>query len=350
MSDAARPGQVQTVLGPLSPENLGPTTTHEHILIDFSCMFHPPAEASERQMAYAPVTMENLGWIRYDPFGNLDNLQVLNEEEAIAEVERYGRFGGGTMVDATTIGIGRDPLALTRISRATGVNVVMGAGYYVGVTHPDDLDDMTVDDVARQIVAEVKDGVGDTGVRSGIIGELGCTWPLEDNERKVLVAAAHAQGETGASILIHPGRDPRAPFEILDILGEAGADVARVVMGHIDRTVMDTKVVLELAERGSFLEYDLFGWEISHYPLAEWDMISDAQRLDYVQALLAEGYGDRLVLAQDVFCKSRTVAYGGMGFAHILEHIVPRMLARGVTREQVDTMLVENPRKILTLV
>ena len=348
MAPSALSGNVQTVLGPISPDSVGQTTTHEHLLIDFTCMFNPPAEASERYKAYEPVTMENLGWVRYEPFRSYDNLQLFDEDDCISEVLLYKGAGGGTIVDATTLGIGRDPLALTRVSRATGVNIVMGAGYYVGMTHPDDIDGKTEADIAAQIVAELTSGVGNTGVKAGIIGELGCTWPLMDNERKVLVAAADAQRQTGASILIHPGRDPAATFEIVDVLTEAGADISRVIMGHLDRTILDTETLLELAARGTYLEYDLFGWENSYYPLATWDMINDGKRLDYVQTLLSEGYVDRLVLAHDVFAKYRWVKYGGVGYAHILENIVPRMRKRGISADDIATMLLRNPTKILT--
>ena len=126
-------GQVQTVLGPIAPEDLGPTSTHEHLFLDFTWVFKPPSEASERARAYEPVTMENLGWVRYDPFRSYDNLLRLDEDEAISEALLFQRAGGGTIVDTTSIGIRRDPLALARVSSATGVNVVMGAGYYV---HP----------------------------------------------------------------------------------------------------------------------------------------------------------------------------------------------------------------------
>ncbi|CAI8054928.1 Phosphotriesterase-related protein [Geodia barretti] len=218
--------------------------------------------------------MENLGWVRYDPFRNIDNLELLDEDLAIYEIALFGRVGGGTIVDATTIGIGRDPLALARVARATGVNIVMGAGYYVDIVHPDDMDGRSEDEITQQIIDELTVGVGNTGVKAGIIGELGCSWPLTDNERKVLRSGARAQQETGAGILIHPGRNPRAPFEILDILEGAGADAGRVIMGHLDRTVFDSDTLLEFAERGSMLEYDpvrlgdvaLLAWRERHDP------------------------------------------------------------------------------------
>lgn len=348
MSIAALSGKAQTVLGPVDPESLGPTSTHEHLLLDFTLMFSPPTELSERHKAYEPVTMENLGRVRYNPFRSYDDLQTTDEDVAVSEALYFKRAGGGSMIDTSPIGLGRDPLALARISRATGINIIMGSGYYVAAVHPPDMDDKTEDEIAREIVADITTGVSDTRLKSGIIGELGCTWPLTDNERKVLRAGALAQRETGASITVHPGRSDAAPFEILDVLEEAGADLTRVVIDHLDRTIADVDTLLRLAERDCYLEYDFFGWEISYFPLSGMDMISDAQRLDFIGRLVDEGYAQRVVVAHDMFGKHRLVKYGGHGFAHILENIVPRMRERGFGERVIDAILVSNPRRILT--
>jgi phosphotriesterase-related protein len=240
-------------------------------------------------------------------------------------------------------------LGLARIARATGLNVVMGAGYYVDAVHPEGMDTLAEPDIAAQIVADITQGVGDTGVRAGIIGEIGCTWPLTANERKVLRAAASAQRETGAAILIHPGRNEAAPREILDVLAESGADLGRTIMGHLDRTVANFDVLMDLASSGCYLEWDLFGNESSYYPLSDISMPSDAQRIDVIAKTVAEGYGERIVVAHDVCTKHRLVRYGGHGYGHIVENIVPRMRQR-LSAEEVDAIVVQNPARILTIV
>ena len=249
MGNSQLSGKVQTVLGTVDPSTLGMTSMHEHVFIDL-CACTPLHGGWLQARGEEKVALENLGWVRYDPFRNFDNLRLLDEKMAIYEIGLFKAAGGGTIVDATTIGIGRDPVALVNVAKATGVNIVMGAGYYVDVVHPSDMDDRSEEQLASQIIDELTVGVGTTGVRAGIIGELGCSWPLTRNERKVLRAGAWAQKETGAAILIHPGRNPRAPFEILDILEDAGADGSRVIMGHLDRTILDTATLLEFADRG----------------------------------------------------------------------------------------------------
>ncbi|MXY43387.1 MAG: aryldialkylphosphatase, partial [Dehalococcoidia bacterium] len=180
--------------------------------------------------------------------------------------------------------------------------------------------------------------------------ERGCGWPLHENARKVLLAAAVAQQETGASILIHPGRDEEAPFEVLDILAGAGADVERVVMGHIGRTYKSIERVLDLAKTGCYLEYDQFGWESSYFSYGVMDFPNDAQRMDHIQRLMAEGYTDKIVIGQDICGKHHLVKYGGWGYGHIIEHIVPRLRDRGVSEDEIDAIYVGNPTAVLTLV
>ena len=350
MPQSTLSGRAQTVLGEVLPEALGPTSPHEHFLLDFTFIFQPPSEASEFYKAYEPVTMQNLGRVCYNPLGNYDNLVTIDEDVAISEAMYFKQAGGGTMVDTTSIGIKRDPQALARIARATGLNVVMGSGYYVAPVHPEDMDDKSEQDITREIVADITTGVGNTGIKAGIIGELGCSWPLTANERKVLRAGAQAQRETGASITVHPGRSDEAPFEVLDVLEEAGADLSRVVIDHLDRTIADEEILLRLAERACYLEYDFFGWEISYFPISEMDMPNDGERLDFIERLVAEGYADRVLMAHDMFGKHRQVRFGGHGFAHILQNIVPRLYERGLSRDVVSSIIVENPARLLTFV
>lgn len=342
-------GLVQTVLGPIEPSELGATTTHEHLYIDFSFMYRPPQD-SALDLADAPITMENLGWVRHNHYSNHANLQLMDVETAVFEAGLYKSVGGGAIVDATTIGIGRDARALERISREAGVHIVMGAGFYVDAVHPDNMESWNVEAIAQRIIDDISDGVDGTGIKAGIIGEVGCTWPLTENERKSLTAAAIAQRETGAAILIHPGRHPDAPAEILEVLAGGDADISRVIMGHLDRTVFDMDTLGRIAASGCYLEWDLFGNEGSYYPLAELDMPSDAQRLDFIKGMVVEGYGDKVVIGQDICTNHRLVRYGGHGYGHILENIVPRMRRKGFAEDVIEAITVGNPARILAFV
>lgn len=339
-------GMVQTVLGLIQPSELGATTTHEHLYIDFSFMYRPPQDSAV-DLADAPITMENLGWVRHNHYSNHANLRLMDVDTAVSEAALYKAAGGGAIVDATTIGIGRDARALERISRGSGVHVIMGAGFYVDAVHPHNMHLRNVDVIAQRIVDDIRNGVDGSDIKAGIIGEVGCTWPLTANERKSVAAAAVAQQETGAAILIHPGRHPDAPVEILEILAESGADISRVIMGHLDRTVFDMETLRGIAASGCYLEWDLFGNESSYYPLAELDMPSDAQRLDFIKLIVDEGYGDKVVIGQDICTNHRLARYGGHGYGHILENIVPRMRRKGFSDDAIEMITVGNPARIL---
>ena len=340
---------IQTVLGPVSRSDLGPTTMHEHVYADFSGMLRPAQYSPSPELTEAPIRLEHLGWIRRNYYSNRSNLELVDLDTTVREVAMYRNLGGGAIVDATTTGIGRNPAALARISRESGVHIIMGAGFYVGALHPEGMDERSVDDLALEIVSDLTDGVDRTGIKAGIIGEIGCTWPLTTNERKSLQAAAIAQRETGAAITIHPGRNPQAPTEILELLANSGADISRVIMGHLDRTVFAFDALLSIAESGCCLEWDLFGNEGSYYPQAQLDMPSDARRLDFIRHVIDAGYGDRVVTGQDIFTKHRLVTYGGHGYGHILENIVPTMRRKGFLEDEIRAMTEDNPANILAL-
>ena len=343
-------GLVETVLGPVHPSELGATSTHEHVYLDFTSMYRPARDTPSPELADAPIALENLGWIRRNYYSNHSNLQLMDIDTTIREFRKYRKVGGGAIVDATTAEIGRNPHALAQISRESGVHIIMGAGYYVGAVHPDDMDGRSVEHLAREIVCDLDEGVGGSGVKAGIIGEIGCTWPLAPNERKSLAAAAIAQRETGAAILIHPGRHPHAPLEILDLLANGGADLSRVIMGHLDRTVFEFSEVQTIAASGCYLEWDMFGNEGSYYPLAEIDMPSDAQRLDFIKHITDAGYSDKVVMGHDIAMKHQLVTYGGHGYGHILENIVPKMRRKGFSDDVIGAITVTNPAAILAFV
>ncbi len=346
-------GKAQTVLGPIEGERLGITLPHEHLISDGKALFTEPTVASEKGLAHRPVSMEILSWLRYHPYENLDNVQLFDEQEAIDEALLFKKAGGSTIVDVSNAGIGRDPKALARLSRMTGLNIIMGAGYYTATSHPPEMPSRTEEEIAQEIVRDITAGVGDTGIRAGIIGEIGGSWPFADDEKKVMRAAARAQQATGAAINIHPGRKRQTSFEIVEILADAGADLSRVILSHMEARVRDHAGRCELARKGCCIEYDLWGWE-GHYPsyfTADiLDIPNDTQRIQEIKQLIEEGYLSQILISHDICTKSRRVRYGGWGYAHISSYVVPMMLKRGVTQEQITTIMVENPRRLLCFV
>jgi len=333
-------GKVQTVQGLVELAELGHVQPHEHLLVNL--LPEPFRDAPGE-----PIRLETLGHLRRNWTSNPENLRLDSIEDAIDEMRRYRDAGGGTLVEATCSDIGRDPRALLRISQETGVHVVMGSGYYEAVYHPPELETAAEEAIAERIARDLLEGVDGSGVRSGIIGEIGLGHPIKPAEEKVLRAAAAAQRETGAAILIHPPRDPDGPRETLRIVTEAGGDLERAIVCHIDRTLFDLAPMRELATSGCYLEFDLFGQESSFYPMAPIDMPNDATRIGYLRGLIDAGFGDRLLVSQDICMKIHLTRYGGESYAHILENVIPMMDRAGFGKEEIRKICVENSARVL---
>lgn len=347
-------GRAQGVLGPIEGEDLGITLPHEHLVVDAKALFCEPEGASDKGLAYQPVGWKNLSWLRYHPFENLDNLRLFDEQQTVDELALFQKAGGRTVVDFSNHGLGRDHKALARIARATGLNVIMGSGYYTAPSLSPEVLARSEEEMADEIVRDIAEGAEDTGIRAGIIGEVGCSWPLQEFERRSLRAAAKAQQQTGAAINVHPGRGGESCPEIVRVLDEAGADLSRVVLSHIDARVRDHAGRSSLARAGCYLEYDLWGWE-GHFPPyltpdGFLDLPNDTQRIYEILQLADEGYLGQILISHDIVVKTKLVCYGGWGYAHISNYAAPMMLKRGVTPGQLNTLMVENPRRLLCFV
>jgi phosphotriesterase-related protein len=343
------PRRVQTVLGPVEAAALGRASIHEHLLAVLDHVAFRPVDSDEgRAFADAEVSLATRWWVREQWVSVRDNLRLTDEATAIAEAARFAAAGGGAIADPTTEGIGRDPDALARISRSTGVHIVMGAGYYVHGSHPAWVEDATDGAIADAIVADLVDGVGPERIRAGFIGEIGCSWPMTPRERRVLRAAGLAQKATGAPLMVHPGRDTAAPDEILRELSNVGADLERTTICHLERTVAGPDQLVELARRGIWLSLDCFGLETAFYPLnPAIAMPNDGGRLALAEAVIAAGFSDQLLLAQDICQKHRLAAFGGHGYDHLVRDVVPMLVARGHSESDVDRLVRENPARFL---
>lgn len=337
---------VQTVLGPVPASQLGITLMHEHLLLDARHAFVEPREASDIAYAHSPVRPGILRDLRQHPYGNLDNCGLLDEEAAIEEVGQFHAAGGQTVLDPSCRGMGRDPHALVRISRTTGLNIIMGTGFYLERSHPPEFSNMTPDQVTDLIVRDVTIGAEETSIRAGVIGEIGVGPEFTAAEEKSLRAAARAQAQTGVALTIHMPGWERLGHRVLDIVEAEGADLTRTILDHMNPSLMDVDYQTSLADRGACLEYDMIGLdyyfanELSQSP-------SDAENSRAIAHLVDQGYADRLLLSHDVFLKMMLTRHGGNGYAYILHHFIPRLIRDGVPRSAIDQMMIENPARVL---
>ncbi len=339
--------EVMTVLGPIPVEALGVTLMHEHIFLDASVWWKEPAEASRRHLAHQPLNMAILGELRMDPFLSLDNTKLYDPDVAASELLQFRELGGETVVDVTNCGIGRDPLALQRISRRTGLQIVCGAGFYLDGSHPPYVRGMSSEDIAQEIARDVVEGIPSTGVHAGIIGEIGVGIEFTPEERKILRGAARAQARTQVALTIHMPGWKRRGQEVLDIVAEEGGDLAHTVLDHMNPSLYDFDYQTALAARGAFLEYDMIGMEY-FYADQQSQSPSDEENAAAIKRLIDAGFLHSILLSQDVFLKMMLTCYGGWGYGYVLRHFVPRLRRHGVTEEQIRTLLIENPRRVFS--
>lgn len=350
-------GQVMTVNGPIPAERLGQTLMHEHVFIDFTVPDDEPdkwrmtrrtkpVEGEALRIYEAPLTMDILSAVLFGA-PNRDNWRLDDEQTAIREVADFKRHGGGTIVDVSSIGLKRNPAGLRRVSKATGVNIVMGAGWYTQAWYAKDLGQRSVEDLTDEIVLDVTVGVGGTGIRAGIIGEVGTSGaPESPIESAIIRASGRASRLTGAAVTLHSLGFFKKHAVILDMLAQEGADLSRVVLGHSDFLAGDTAYLIPLLQRGATVQFDLIGKSA----LLTRMRAADPEVAKTIVELIKAGYTQQILLSHDICTKTSLKAYGGTGYAFILERFVPYLKRQGVTDAQIATMLVDNPRRLLTFV
>jgi phosphotriesterase-related protein len=221
----------------------------------------------------------------------------------------------------------------------------MGCGWYREAYYPPDLpvDRLTVDDLADRLVTEARDGVDGTGVRPGIIGEIGTDKPwVTAREERVHRAAAQASRRTGLAITTHAVLSPvgRAQLRIFE---EEGADPSRVVIGHAD-SYPDLDHYSAIVERGASVEFDFLGMTFSAV-----ERHGEPRIIELLCELLSRGHVERVLLSQDVCHDSQLRRYGGNGYTYLADTFLPRLRDAGVSESEIETMTVANPRRLLTV-
>jgi phosphotriesterase-related protein len=301
--------RVVSVCGLIGPEELGVTLAHDHVLSDAFAMY------GESTADYA--------WILDD------------EATAIDELRRFAAAGGGAICDPTNVGLGRHPAALRRVSEASGVHVVMGAGWYRERVYPPEIRTTSTAALADLLVRELTEGVDGTAIRAGFIGEIGTgRGAITPAEERVFRAAARAHRRTGAPIMTHTTHFGELALEQLDMLAEEGVPASSVIVSHLgDRRGIAS--VLPIAERGAWLGVDNLGFVGGYAPLES--------RADNVVALWDAGFGERILLASDICRTDQLASFGGAGYAGVLTGFVPLLRERGLDEAAIRTMLVANP-------
>lgn len=313
---------VPTVTGSIPVEKLGRTLAHEHVFV----------VGEEFRQNY------QADW---------------DEEEKIAQAVRdlneLKSLGIDSIMDPTVVGLGRYIPRIQRIAEQADLNIVVATGIYTynevpfqfHFSGPGLLFDVP-EPMTEMFVNDIENGIAGTGVKAGFlkcaIEEQGMTPGVE----RVMRAVAQAHVRTGVPITVHTNVHNRSGLEAQRVLREEGADLTKVVIGHSgDSTDLD--YLMQLADAGSILGMDRFGLDV---------LLPFEQRVDTVAQLVERGYADRMVLAHDASCfidwfdpEAKAQAVPNWNYRHISEDVLPALVERGVSEEQIQTMLVDNVRR-----
>jgi phosphotriesterase-related protein len=331
---------------------------HEHIFLDIRRPAHTPNPRPGEWDAAArdPLTLDTLAAVRRGR-PNADNDVLGDFDTALDEVGDFVRQGGGTMVEVTPNGVGRDARALARLSRASGLDIVMGCGWYQKDLLPCGFAERSIEELAAEIVRDIVVGAaggtngavcgaGGAGIRSGIIGEVGAEGdPVDPQEMRSVRAAGRASAITGAPITLHMGGFGEAKLRVLDALEEEGADPRSVVFRHAGSIADDMPLARRLLARGATVEADFLGTTGS--PWGTLFPFTDRSVARGFAELVADGWGSQLVLGGDVCQRVQLRRYGGHGYGYVVDQFLPVLAEFGVTPEALDRMMVENPARVL---
>ena len=357
-------GTVNTVAGPLTPDELGPTTMHEHILTvrgqTWRNRYLQRLPDAPNDIWDEPITLATRGLLQHNFTAQRANLALDDDRIATAELQDLAEAGGRSLVEASGIGLRGDPRRIAAAAATTGIQVIMSTGFYCTDFWPTTYHDATVDELTALLVRELTEGIDNTNIRAGHI-KCGVK-TLDDREHRMLLAAAEASRHTGAPVTVHPGSGKGR--RIARILLDAGLDPGRIVLAHADAYIVESNLQRlvtdpaawtisldyhhELLDLGVTLSFDCFG---QHWAEPDLGLVieNDWQRLTAITTFLREGFASQLVLGTDTFLPMLTRRGGGHGYRHLFAHVLPWMRTIGIPETDIEQMTTTNPRRLLTM-
>lgn len=343
--------KIQTLKGLKDLSQYHRICPHEHLILDMTHEAVAPKTQEETELFYGDITMERLGVLRRNPYIVRDNLILDSADDAINELKFLKKHKVDLFMELTpSVGLGRDIKKLQYISENTDIDIVCGTGFFVH----DALDEKTAslnrDQMAEIMLREINEGIEGTNLRAGVIGEVGVSEKIYPIERESLLATAMVYEKTGLPIYLHTYPWSRAGLEAAELLIEKGVDPKSICVCHIDVT-FDYEYLLDLLKLGVYIEFDNFSKEFYFPPqdgaFAGGPFATDVERVRVLKKLIADGYSKQVLVAVDLCLKASLRKYGGWGYDHIFENIIPMMQQEGFSPEEITQIVDRNPLNFL---
>lgn len=337
---------ITTVRGDIISEGLKNVLPHEHLFSDLRSLVAP----IDDEDFYKPLSLSNFGKVTRNPYAILDNALIGDVDVVTNEVNAYKKSGGNLIADVTTLDFGRDPKLLLEVSQRTDVHIVAGCGFYVDGSVSEQNKALSKDEIKDLIINDLTVGIDGTDIRAGVIGEIGTGMQMSDFEKKSLMAASEAQAETGYGMHIHACLWNREGLNALKFAVECGADAQKICVDHAD-VLLDEDYILGVLDMGAYIEFDDFGKEFyvdrKNRNLLLGSFATDKERCAFIKKLIERGYTKQILVTNDICLKSMTHTYGGWGYDHVVTNIIPMMEDFGISANDIDTIMTQNPIRFL---
>lgn len=297
--------KIRTVKGDINKEDMGITLSHEHLVID----------------------LERVRNNKYSTYGYSDLI--------IKEVKKAKALGIRTFVEMTTIDMGRDVQQLKKISEECDVNIVAATGFYLNEYHYDFVEKEDKYFIANIFIKELTEGIDNTEIKAGVIGEIAFGKEMRESEKKVFEAACIAHNKLGCAINTHCNLGTLAEKQI-QIFEEYKVDPSKIILGHIDLSD-NVEYMIKILDKGYNIAFDTIG-KINY--------LSDEKRINNLIELILRGYEKQILLSQDVSRISYFTEKGFYGFTNIMKKFIPELKNRGISEETITNLLINNPARI----
>ncbi|RRD96249.1 phosphotriesterase-related protein [Clostridiales bacterium COT073_COT-073] len=297
------------IFGEIKANDLGKTYIHEHLSIDLSSQ-------------------------KNDEDANFDN-----ESEIIEELVLLHAKGIKTIVEVTNRGMGRNIETIERIAQKSGMQVIASTGFYKEPFLPEYTYSLSEKELAKLLMEDLVKGMDGTPVKAHVIGEIGTSHNMvTPMEEKIFLSSALAHLETGKPISTHTTLGTMGLWQTR-FLKSRGVNMEHVVIGHSDLSA-DMDYHLKIADYGCFIAFDTIG-KISYQP--------DEIRIKCLKNLIAHGHIRQILMSEDLTRKSHLKVKGGIGYSYLVDSFLPELLEAGVSEQQIETILIENPRRFLDI-
>ena len=341
---------LNTVRGVISADDAGLICPHEHLFIDMTHEAVEPKTDAEKELFYGDIQMKGLGVLHRNPYIVYTNLTLEDVDLAVEETKCLADYGCNLLVDVTSVGVGRDMMKLKEFCKKSDLNVIAGTGLFVHDALPKMYDDKTPEQIAAWMIDEIRNGHCDTGIKPGVIGEIGVSEKIYPVEEKSIRAAAIASVATDLPIYLHTYPWNRVALDAVKMLLEDGVKPENICICHLDVT-FDDEYMRQVLDLGIYLEFDNLSKEFFFEPqegaFAGGPFATDVERVHKLKELIAEGYTDQLLLANDLCLKASLHHFGGSGYDHAFRNFVPMMRMYGISEEDIHQIVHVNPKRFL---